>query len=71
VYRVYSRNKTGGRRKFFNLVPVRHVEGAGVKHLLKPFFGVKPFITTDTGECWLYLDFDELLENVESMRKLK
>ncbi len=51
-------------------MPVRLVEGAGVQHLPKPFFGVKPFITTDTG-CWLYLDFDELLEKDESMRKLK
>ncbi len=55
-------NKSGGRRKWLKLVSVRQVEGAGVQHLVSsPCFGIKPFITTDTGEIsssytlWLYL----------------
>jgi len=44
-------NKTGGRKKLVQLVPVRQVEGTGAQHLLKLLFlGLNPFITTDTGK---------------------
>jgi hypothetical protein len=48
----FSISKKGGRIKFFKIVPVWQVEGAGAQqYLLEPlFWGKKPFIiTTDTG----------------------
>ena len=37
-YRVYSMNKTGGRKKLFITSASAEVDGAGVQHLLKPLF---------------------------------